>query len=309
MVYLATLHPTPPYDFVLRLQLLARYAHPTLDMVDQGAYWRALRVGAELALVRVTSRGTSANSALEVDLMAQSGAVRHEAVLAALTRVLPLTDASAFYTFAHQDEHLTEIIQPVIGLPEIRTASVFEALAQTIIEQQISWTTAQRAQRWLVEWAGSGISYNDKTFYTFPTAAQIAAASPDDLKPLKITFKRIALLQDIAQRVTNGELALETLCDLPPEAAYTNLLNLKGIGHWTAVVTLARACGYYHGVAHNDVALQSATNRYFYGGQGRIPPALVTETFARYGEFAGFVADLTLARWVLEQYPVRLTSE
>jgi 3-methyladenine DNA glycosylase/8-oxoguanine DNA glycosylase len=158
----------------------------------------------------------------------------------------------------------------------------------------------------LVEWAGNRITYDGMTFYTFPTAEQIAASSPDELKPLKITFKRINLLIGIARRAVSGELHLERLKQQSPEIAYADLLRIKGIGHWTAVVTLGRACG-YRGVAQNDVALQAALNRNFYGGAGRIPAALVAETFSRYGEYAGIAADHTLARWVLEQYPVRKT--
>lgn len=301
---LTSLTPPAPYDFGLLLRLLERYAHPTLDIVHQGAYWRALNVNGARALVRVTSRGNPAAPMLDVHLMAQTGDVDTAALREHLAAILPIDSGAAFYDFARQDEHLWRVIEPVVGLPEVRTASVFEALAQTIIEQQISWTTAQRAQRWLVEWAGNHIVHDGMTFYTSPTPEQIAAASPDELKPLKITFKRIDLLINIARRVAGGELDLERLKQESPEAAYADLLRIRGIGHWTAVVALGRACG-YRGVAHNDVALQAAVNHYFYGGKGRIPAELVIETFARYGDFSGLAADHTLARWVLDQYPVR----
>lgn len=305
--YLTTLTPAPPYNFDLLLRLLERYAHPTLDIVHDGGYWRALRTNGGTALVRVTSRGTPDAPVLDIHLMAQAGALDAAALRAEVSRIFPGASAADFYAFAAGDDDLRRVIAPVIGLPEVRAASVFEALAQTIIEQQISWTTAQRAQRWLVEWAGNQIVYDGLTFYTFPTAEQLAAARVDDLKPLKITFKRIHLLVEIARRAAEGTLDLERLRRLAPEAAYHELLQLKGIGHWTAVVTLARACG-YRGVAHNDVALQAAVNRYFYGGTGRTPAAQVVETFARYGGFAGIAADHTLARWVLEMYPARGTK-
>ncbi|MBI5668121.1 MAG: DNA-3-methyladenine glycosylase 2 family protein [Chloroflexi bacterium] len=304
---LTTLTPPPPYRFDLLLRLLERYAHPTLDIVHRGAYWRALNVNGAVALLRVTARGAVTAPALDVYVMAHDGEPQLPALRDRLAALLPLDSAVAFYEFARQDARLWQVIEPVVGLPEVRSATVFEALAQTIIEQQISWTTAQRAQRWLVEWAGNRIVHNGLTFYTFPTAPQLAAASVDDLTPLKITFKRINLLIEIARQQAAGELDLERLKHLSPEAAYADLLRIKGIGHWTAVVTLARASG-YRGVAHNDVALQAAVNRYFYGGKGRIPAALVAETFARYGPFAGLAADHTLARWVLEQYPPRLSS-
>jgi DNA-3-methyladenine glycosylase II len=191
----------------------------------------------------------------------------------------------------------------LVGLPELRTANVFEALMETIIEQQISWVTAQKAQRWLVEWVGNKLEYAGRVHYAFPTAAQIAAMTVDDLKPLKITFKRMALMIDLAGQILSGQLDLEGLREVSPAEAYKRLLTIKGIGHWTAAVTLERAFGHTDWVAYNDVVLQAATNRYLLGGSGRIPAELVAEIFARYGEHAGLAARYTMFRWVFEQYP------
>ncbi len=113
----------------------------------------------------------------------------------------------------------------------------------------------------------------------------------------------MALLIDLAARITSGDLDLERLEHETPDAAYAHLLSIKGIGHWTAAVTLERAFGHKDWVAYNDVVLQAATNRYFYGGTGRIPPERVTETFAPYGIHAGTAAHYTMIRWVLDQYP------
>lgn len=298
-----TLHPSSPYRFDVLLDILSRFAHPSLDIVRQGAYWRVLRVGDRLALVRVASIGTPDTPALEVHQVAQTGEVAPDALLAALRTILPPDiDRTAFYALARQDAALWALVEPLVGMPLHRTASVFEALTQTIIEQQIAWVAAQKAQRWLVEWAGNAITHDGMTYYAFPTAEQLAAASIDDLKPLKITFKRMALLIDLAGQVASGQLDLEALRHLPPDGAYRELLKIKGIGHWTAVVTLERAFGHLAQVAHNDVALQAAVNHFFYGGVGRIPAAQVSETFARYGEFAGLAAHYTLARWVITHY-------
>jgi DNA-3-methyladenine glycosylase II len=304
-MHIVTFHPKPPYRFGLLLDLLSRYAHPTMDIARRGAYWRCLRSGDGLALFRVTSVDTTEQPALDVHLMAQSGTPDVEAALATLRHMLALDhDPNPFYDFAHSHESLWRIVEPLIGLPELRTASLFEALTQAIIEQQIAWTSAQRAQRWLVEWVGNSITYDGHTYFAAATPAHIAASTIDDLKPLKITFKRMGVLIDIAQQINSGALNLEYLCAQPPEAAYRALLALKGIGHWTAVVALGRACGHDYGIADTDVGLQIAVNRYFYGGDGRIPAAQVMETFTHYGPFAGLAAEYTLIRYVLDQYPV-----
>jgi DNA-3-methyladenine glycosylase II len=307
MTYLATIYPKPPYNFPLLLDVLSRFAHPTVDVAQADSYWRVLRSDDGMALLRVTSQGAVASPALEVHLMAQLGEVDQAVLLRDLGHILH-TDAGRadFVAFAQTDTKLWHIVEPLVGLPEWRTASIFEALIQTIIEQQIAWTTAQKAQRWLVEWAGNCITHAGTNYYAFPAPAQIAPLTVDDLKPLKITFKRMALMIDLAGQIERSELDLEALGGQSPEDAYRFLLSIKGIGHWTGAVTLERAFGYKDWVAYNDVVLQAATNRYFYGGIGRITPQQVVDTFAPYGNYAGTVAHYTMIRWVLDQYPKQL---
>ncbi|MEZ4669464.1 MAG: hypothetical protein R3E39_16275 [Anaerolineae bacterium] len=306
MRHLTTLYPTPPYNFDLLLDFLNRFAHWTLDVPRDGAYWRTLPRDGGLALVRVSSSGSVNEPALDVHMVASTGAVDEQAVIETLQHILPLThDRSSFHDCARNDGALWAVVEPLLGMPELRGATLYEALMQTIIEQQIAWVTAQKAQRWLIEWAGNFIEFDDYRYYAFPRPQQLVAATVEDLTPLKITFKRMALMIDLAGQVASGQLDLEGLRHVPPDEAYKRLLAIKGIGHWTAVVSLERAFGYDGWVAHNDVVLQAATNRYFYGGQGRIPPEQVTQTFARYGEHAGLAARYTMFRWVLEQYPKR----
>lgn len=309
MRHLITLHPKPPYNFPLLLDFLARFAHPTLNEVQQGAYWRVVMGAKGLALLRVTGSGTPDTPRLDVHIAASSGTITDAVLIDSIQHILPTThEWQTFYEVARIDVGLWGVVAPLFGLPEIRTASVFEALMQTIIEQQISWVTAQRAQRWLVEWAGNTVEYAEHVYYAFPTPPQIAAATVDDLKPLKITFKRMALMIDLATQIVSGALDLERLRDISPAEAYQYLTAIKGIGHWTAAVTLERAFGYTDWVAYNDVVLQAAANRYLLGGSGRIPPERVAQTFARYGEYAGIAARYTMFCWVFEQYPLRVDT-
>ncbi len=304
MTLLTTFYPTEPYNFALLLNILSRFAHPSVEIVRDGAYWRALSTAEGTALLKVKAHGTSNAPALAVHMVAQTGVIDRERVIQSLRHILHIEAARHdFIRIAQQDERLWEVVKSLVGMPEWRTATAFEALAKTIIEQQIAWVAALRAQKWLTEWAGERIDHNGSSFYAFPTRERIAAASIDDLKPLKITFKRMALLIDVAGQVTSGSLNLESLNTLPPDEAYKRLLAIKGIGHWTAVVTLERAFGHKNWVADNDVVLQAAANRYFHGGVGRLRPEQVVSTFAPYGAFAGLAAHYTMLRWVLDVYP------
>lgn len=304
MEHIGTLHPNPPYRFDLLLEMLARFTHPSLDHAYDEAYWRALHTGDGLALVCVRGRDGDDSPALDVYLAAARGAVDRTALLAAVEHILACrVDARDFYQFARSDAALWALVEPLAGLSWVRAPTAFEALAITIIEQQIAWVAAQKAHRWLVEWGGHRLDYDGLTAYAFPTPQQIAAASVEEFTPLKITFRRMRLLIEVAGMVSAGHLPVEDIRALPPDDAYQMLLALRGVGHWTACWTITRTQGARHTyVGYNDVALQAAVNRYFYGGEGRIPAEQVAQTFARYGQYAGLAAHYTILRWVLDKY-------
>ena len=300
MQTIGTIEPVPPYRFDLTLDLISRFPHPTVDVAHDGAYWRVVRVRDELALLRVSARG---DQLLHVVCAASSGPFERTAALDAIRHILCTElDLQSFYDYAREQPELWRVVQPIVGLRWLRTPSVYEALMTTIIEQQIAWKMAQRAQRWLVEWAADALEHGGRRYYAFPKPASIAQATIDDLTPLKITFRRMSIMIDLSQRIESGTLTLERLVQIPVQEAYQVLVAFKGIGHWTAAWTLQRVHGFTNVVGHNDVALQAAVNHYYYNGSGRIPEGQVQSTFARYGEFAGLAAHHTILRWIVDRY-------
>ncbi|MCI0711787.1 MAG: hypothetical protein L0154_16650 [Chloroflexi bacterium] len=292
------LTPLPPYNFLLVIEFLSHFPHPGTDIVTGDAYRRVLDVDDTLTLVEV--HPSDDDSCLEVKAL--TGTL-NDKVMAQLGHILSTTvDMGDFWTQAREDARLWSVVGALYGLPALCTPTVFEALANTIIEQQIAWRAARRAQRWLLEWADRSIEFEGQRYYAYPTPQQIASSSVEELKPLKITHRRITLLIDIAQQIASGKLNLEQIRDLSHDAAYDFLLEIKGVGHWTAAVTISRAMGRNTYIGDNDVALQAAANRYFLGGKGRIARQQVLDIFAPYGEHAGLAAFYTLARWVLDEY-------
>ncbi|NWF70655.1 MAG: DNA-3-methyladenine glycosylase 2 family protein [Chloroflexi bacterium] len=290
MLHLTTLTPVPPYDLPLTLNLLARY-HIAVDMAraEQREYWRTLRSGAGLALLRVVAAGTPQQPLCAVYLAAARGEIDTAQLSARVQHMLTVSnDWRPFYEMARGDDQLWRIIAPMVGARFILSESAFEALATTILEQQISLRAAHKALRWLVEWAGDFLEYDGARFYAFPTPAQVAAATVEDLLPLKITFRRMRLLLEVARGEAQGTLGLDTLCAQPD--AYHALQRIKGIGHWSAALTLMRTRGIGEHILHNDVVLQAAVNSTFFGLPGRAAPQTVLDVFSRYAPYAAVAA-------------------
>lgn len=296
------MHITPqqPYNFDKLLSILRRFPQPSLFYLDGDALYRTVDNGT--GLVRIMPAGNS----IYVETVIVPQTMSDTAIEQHITHIFGTdVDLSDFYTYTNAHAELTNLIKPLIGLPIERAESVFQALVFVIIEQHISWVSAQRAQRNLVEWGGNVLTFDGIQHYAMPTPQQLANATIDDLKPLKITFRRMQRIIDIAQQVVAGTLNLKAMLNLSPQAMYNDLLKIKGVGHWTASVVVSRARGIFPYVAHNDVALQAAVNRYFYSDQETKSAQLVTDTLSQYDDYAGLVAHFTLMRWVLDEYPVQ----
>lgn len=303
MKTLGTLRFIQPYNFPLMLEVLSRYPYPTVDVTHDSAYWRVLHLEEGLALLKVSNMPHANRPRLLVELVEATGEFHTYNLLARIGRMLGVwREEPDFCVFLRKDHELWTIIGPLRGYRWVTADSVFEALMMTIIEQQIAWRNAQKAQRWLVEWGGHKIDYHGRSYYAFPTPEQIANATIHDLKPLKITFKRMQLMIDLAQKIQDGDLDLEDLWFETAEDIYNTLIGIKGVGHWTATWTVQRTKGVHNFVATNDVALQAAANRYLFNRDGKLSQAEMKTTFARYGQYAGLAAMYILVRWVLEQY-------
>lgn len=294
---IGTLHPLPPYDFALTVSL-SRY-YTVLGTFDGESYLRAVRLRSGLALVRVVNRGSINLPALDVYLVTTQGLIDLDELMRRVAGVLHIHDnLQLFYLFARADPILWMLIEPLYGLHILQTETLFEALAVTVIEQQIALTAAQRGERWLVEWAGEAVLHAGEPHYVFPTAERIAEATVDALTPLKITFKRMSVLIDIAQQFNTAQ----HLQHLPLQRCYEALMAIRGVGHWTAAWALTRGMGHYIYVGSADVALRAAVNHYFFGQKGRCSHEETDAIFGRYGEHAGAASFYTLMRWALEKY-------
>ncbi|MBZ0302319.1 MAG: hypothetical protein K8J31_21405 [Anaerolineae bacterium] len=301
MTPIGTLKPIPPYNFDLSIHL-SRY-HSVLDHSREGIYWRALELDGAVALVRVISQGTIEAPVLAVERVAATGPVDEVRLLRRVAYLLGTdADMKPFYAHARQDPILWKLVEPLYGLKHVRAASLFEALMTTIIEQQIALNMAQRGERWLIQWAGKHIDYQDEIFYTFPLPEAIAAASVEDLLPLKITRIRMNVMRSVASQIMDGAIDLDQLQAGPADAARRSLMQLKGVGLWTAAWAVIRAFGEYPYIGENDVALQAAINEYYYGQTGRVSEKVVQSTLARHGDFAGAATFHILMNWGIKRY-------
>ncbi len=127
---------------------------------------------------------------------------------------------------AARDADLARILANFGYPPLWPRAPGFSTLVHFILEQQVSIASAKAVYDRLLTVA---VPLTPATLLTLDDATLLAVG----FSRQKRDYVRI-----LAQTILNGQLDLEGLHQLTDEAARQHLLNLKGIGHWTADIYL-----------------------------------------------------------------------
>jgi len=108
-------------------------------------------------------------------------------------------------------------------------ASAFETLAHSIASQQISGAVARKMiERLKGMHAGR-----------FPTPTELAAATPEALRPAGFSYAKIAALQDLAAHFLDGRLPDDSvLAAMSDDEIIQRCVAVRGIGPWTAQMLL-----------------------------------------------------------------------
>ena len=71
---------------------------------------------------------------------------------------------------------MTQIAQQLYGLKNPTTPTVFEALVDSIVEQQISIKVAHALEERIIKKFGEALTLDGETYYAYPTPQNIATS-------------------------------------------------------------------------------------------------------------------------------------
>ncbi len=76
-----------------------------------------------------------------------------------------------------------------------------------------------------------------------PTPKQVIEADPQDLRDAGLSWSKVAYFRDLAERIDDGQLDVDSLDELEDEQVIEELTAVKGIGRWTAEMFLIFSLG------------------------------------------------------------------
>lgn len=170
-------------------------------------------------------------------------------------------DVDSFERKCKADKLLGELISRQKGLRIPQTATPFEALTWAIIGQQINVRFAVQLRHSLIRLANlTNPPRHSSGLICYPDATLVSRLSANQLSAHKFSRAKAETLLRVSQLVLNGTLPLGDWQQAghEPICIENALLEVKGIGPWTAHYTLMRGFGYTDCSLHGDVAVRNA---------------------------------------------------
>jgi 3-methyladenine DNA glycosylase/8-oxoguanine DNA glycosylase len=134
---------------------------------------------------------------------------------------------------------------PLRGNP--RQRSHYAALTSAIVYQQLSTQAAETIWKRVC-------ALEESTH--FPEAERLLAHPDQRLRAAGLSRAKVAALRDLCARIADGRLALPRLARLSDERVIEELVEVRGIGRWSAQMFLIFRLGRIDVVAEGDLGVQ-----------------------------------------------------
>jgi DNA-3-methyladenine glycosylase II len=264
------LEPLAPFSLELSAQIFTGL-NPAVRCFSDGVFSQVLRANGSLVLAKVAPKGTVDKPKLQVELTANQPLTPQTKQKAQqlIEYIFNLNyDLKAIYQETQTDPVMNKITQQLCGFKYPTTATVFESLVDSIVEQQISIKIARTIEERLAQRFGDKLEIDGKCYHAFPTPQNIVAASISDIRGCGLSQRKAEYIYGAAKAVADGKLDLEAMKTNPDiDAIIVELDALKGIGLWTAELTIYRGMQRLDVLPADDFGIRRVISKYYCGGK------------------------------------------
>jgi DNA-3-methyladenine glycosylase II len=239
------LEAAAPCHLEATVRILQRRATNLVDTWEGGTYRRALATSEGLVLTEVGNRGTVDAPDLRAFMRrGDTTAAVGPSVATILRRLIGLdVDPEPLQSAAQRERHLRPVAVGLRGMRPPRFASLFDSFLNVVPFQQLSLDAGISILNRLVERFGASLAHDGRRYHTFPSAHSIAVARLDVLRSCGLSASKAQTLRGLARMIEKGELRDELIATLSTPEALRALVNLPGIGPWSAALVLLRGFG------------------------------------------------------------------
>ena len=248
----------PPYDAARILAFLGARAIPGVEVVASSEYRRVVQARGATGVIRVgfDERRPSVWLSVSASLL--------PALMRITSRVRALFDLDAHPDAIDGALSADPLLGPLVrarpGLRVPGAADPFEAGVRALLGQQISVIAARTLAGRFAERFGVPVPTDDPDLSRrFPSAAEVARVTPDEIQAIGLTRARAAALHAFATAVSDRRLRFDSGRSAPDlDGFVADASVLPGIGPWTAQYLAMRALHHPDAFPTSDLGIKKA---------------------------------------------------
>jgi DNA-3-methyladenine glycosylase II len=286
------LRPLAPFSLDLSAQVFSNQDKQVRAYLN-GEFNQVFQFGEYLAVTKITSMGTVEQPDLLVELKSNKPITPKikQSAKQAITYIFSLNfDLLSFYTETKNDLVMHKIAEELYGFKFPTTPTVFEGLVDAIVEQQISIKVARTIEERVAKQFGQHLILEDETYYAFPTPQIIKDASISEIRSCGLSQRKAEYIYNAAELIADCKLDLDQLKNNPDSENIIAILDeIKGIGVWTAELTMLRGMHRFDTLPADDFGIRRVISTYYCGGKP-IKQAEAREIAKAWGKWKGLAA-------------------
>lgn len=237
--------PKPPYSFELTVRKPAGWNLFTpFEIYEGGILWTALHLGDSLIGLKLWSEGTTDSPMVVATafLRKAPSRVQKQFIRKSLAEMLGVGDDVAdFYVMAKKDAILKHTIEDLYGLHDTHSSGVFGAAILAICLQMAPIKRSNAMMASIIDRHGEMAEFDGVKVRVWPRPRTISELRPAGFARECGLGYRAKFLVKLARALLDGFPTMEELARLPPEAAKEKLLELPGIGDYSADIISPRS--------------------------------------------------------------------
>ncbi|MEP7292890.1 MAG: DNA-3-methyladenine glycosylase 2 family protein [Chloroflexota bacterium] len=283
-----TLQPQTPFDFEQSLAFLGAFPpmHGEQQIADR-SLTTAVSIDRQPVVFRVHASGTTDTPEIAYTLYAHQPISPTLAGQAAdrIAFFLSLDDdLRPLYALGEHDPSFAPVIQQNYGLHQVKFLTPFENACWALLSVRVPMALSLKVKQRLSEEIGAALDLEGKTYHAFPEPAQLLE-SADQLAGIVNNPRKTDYLQAAARAFDSVD--EHWLRTAPSDDVEAWLLNIKGIGAWSARFVMIRGLGRMDRMSVGEQrVIDVARERY-----GRdLSEQQIAEIAARYGAQQGYWA-------------------
>jgi DNA-3-methyladenine glycosylase II len=234
-----------PLHLEATVRVLQRRPSNPVEIWDEDRFLRGFATAEGLVVTAVENRGSVDSPDIRLTFVAGNPSAETQREIARrLRQMLALDlDPAPLAKAAERVPSLRATALALRGMRPPRFASLFETFVNVIPFQQLSLDAGIAILTRLVDRFGEHLLHGERRFAAFPSASAIAAARLPALLACGFSRGKAQALRGLAAAVDSGELDEGAIARLSTSDALTKLLELPGIGPWSAALVLLRGFG------------------------------------------------------------------